>query len=306
MASAPTFDLNSVEHDFASISSSPGSPLLNRTTQGLYAPGSTFKLVTTATALESGIEPTRMFKGGCKVPVQFEEVHNFGDECFGTHDLRYALTHSINTTFAQLGEELGADAIREQMDRFGFGSTPELEDLPPEELRASGLRDQKSGKLLKHDVAIDAARVAIGQERLLVTPLQMVSVAATIANGGIPVAPYLVDKVVERDGKTPYRGKTRELDRAMSATTAATLTDMMKDVVHEGTGIAAQLSGIDVAGKTGTADTPQGKQVWFVGFAPADDPQVAIAVTIEGQPAGSAGGTVAAPIARDVLEAILA
>jgi peptidoglycan glycosyltransferase len=317
LASSPDFDPNRIDTDYASVAKAPGAPLLDRATQAHYPPGSTFKLVTAAAALEAGIvTPTTHFDGGCSTKVKSgPPVSNAAGECPGGHDLRYALTHSINTTFAKIGDELGAQRLREQMAKFGFGSAGStwgaadgrlLEDLPQGEVAASGLFGASSA-LLPADQGVDAARVAIGQERLLATPLQMAVVAATIANGGIALRPRLVDRVVDSGGHVVSRSHRTPLtkDPAISPETAAALTSMMQDVVKEGTGTAAAMRGIDVAGKTGTADTSHGNQVWFVAFAPADDPEVAIAVTLESQSSGIFGGTIAAPIAHDVMLQLL-
>lgn len=302
--SSPTFDPNSVEHNFASIAK--GSALLNRVTQGRYPPGSTFKLVTAASALENKIaQPSTRFPGG-RVYTQTAgpSISNFGGETVGGHDLATALTQSVNITFARLGDELGAARLRATMTKFGFDEPSPLEDLPSSQTVSSGLFDSAGNPLGETD-PIDPARVAIGQERLGVTPLQMALVVATIANSGVEMRPYIVSKTVHPDGKVVSVSTPKRLRRAISAQTALELTQMMKNVVREGTGTAAALQGVSVAGKTGTADTPSGNQVWFVCFAPADNPTVAMAVTLEGQPSGATGGVVAAPIARDVLEELL-
>lgn len=306
MAASPAFDPNDVDGRFDTILDAPDAPLINRATQGRYAPGSTFKLVTAVAALEQGVATrSTQFPGGCRVDVEGggPPVENFGGSCAPSHDLDYALTNSINITFARLGDQLGGDGLREQMERFGFFSRPEVEGLPANELRASGLYD--GSDLLDPGAGVDAARVAIGQERLEVSPLQMATVAAAIANDGTLMRPYVVERVTRAGGAVVRRGEPRADRRAMDPDTARTIGEMMTNVVREGTGTAAALEGIDVAGKTGTADTGSGNQVWFVGFAPADNPQVAFAVTLEGRPEGDTGGVVAAPIARDVVEELL-
>lgn len=305
LASSPSYDPNLVEGSFGKVSGAAGAPLLDRATQGRYAPGSTFKVVTAAAALETGVDVDEDFPGGCSVDVPgAQDVRNFGGECFGAHDFEYALTHSVNTSFAQLGLDVGATKLREQMQRFGFDAKPALDDLPLGERFASGLYGP-DGRLLGADEGVDVARVAIGQERLQVTPLQMAMVVAAVANDGVPMRPYVVERVVSPEGAVVSKARRLPLDRAMSVANAQALRDMMKRVVREGTGTAAALEGIDVAGKTGTADMPSGNQVWFVAFAPADRPRVAIAVTVEGLPSGATGGVVAAPIARAVMESLL-
>ena len=304
MASAPSFDLNAVESNFGQVNGAAGSPLFNRATQARYQPGSTFKIVTAATALEDGVPVDQTFPGGCKVKVLFGTIANFGGSCHGPHDFATALTLSINTTFAALGEQVGAAKLRAQMEAFGFYSTPPLDgDLPSGELRASGLYD--GGKLLDAEGGVDAARLAIGQKRLQVTPLQMAMVAAGVANRGRLMDPFLVEQVLAPNGTVQHTTEPMEYRQVMSAANAEALGEMMQNVVREGTGTAAALTGIDVAGKSGTADTSSGNQVWFIAFAPAESPRVAVAVTIEAQRTGATGGVVAAPIARDVLEALL-
>lgn len=305
MASSPAFSPRSVADSYQKLANQPGAPLLNRATRGQYAPGSTFKLITASAALESGITADEMFAGGCTWDAKSgPPVANYGGSCVGSHDLETALTKSINTTFAELGDRLGGDAIRKQMKAYGFDQSAFLEDLPQGEVDQSGLR-ASDGKLLADDEGVDPARLAIGQERLAVTPLQMAVVVATIANGGIPMEPYLVETAIQPDQDRIKVNTPRKRKPAISAQTSAELTRMMQGVVREGTGTAAALSGIDVAGKTGTADTPSGNQVWFTGFAPAIAPEIAVAVTLEGQPSGTTGGANAAPLARLVMEAAL-
>jgi peptidoglycan glycosyltransferase len=201
-----------------------------------------------------------------------------------------------------VGEDLGAETMLRYMDRFGFNQKPRL-DYPSFQLATSGVFD--GNKLLTSDDLIDIGRVAIGQERLRVTPLQMAEVAAAVANGGELMEPRLWSKVIDPDGRETELDPDRQ-SRVMSEDTAAQLNEMMQRVVNEGTGTAAALSGVEVAGKTGTAeiDVDAGvNQAWFIGFAPADDPRIAVAATVERT--SGFGGTVAAPIAKAVMEAIL-
>ncbi|MBJ7348171.1 MAG: hypothetical protein JHC87_06335, partial [Thermoleophilaceae bacterium] len=189
------------------------------------------------------------------------------------------------------------------MQRFGFGAKPPI-DLPPDELTTSGVRSS-GGRLLNANDGVDLGRVAIGQERLFVTPLQMATVAATIANGGVRMEPRLARLFRDADGRIVKTIPPKVATRAISKSTADQLTKMMTRVVDEGTGTAAQLAGFSVAGKTGTAEVDGGRanQAWFIAFAPVDRPRYAIAVTVE-RTTGE-GGTIAAPIARSVLESLL-
>jgi peptidoglycan glycosyltransferase len=301
MASVPGFDLNSVPNNFARLVRAPDAPLLDRAAQSGYPPGSTFKVVTATAALDSGkFTPNSVLNGKSPQVIGGVPLSNFGNEQFGDITLTTALTHSVNTVWAQVGEKLGKSLMYKYMNRFGFDHKPAI-DLPSDELRASGV--YSNGKLLGPSDAIDIGRVAIGQERLQVTPLQMAMVAAAIANGGRLIRPHLVEKVTDPDGRTVRRLKPTEESRVMSEATAKSLGDMMSQVVQEGTGTAAALQGINVAGKTGTAEKGNANQAWFIAFAPVGAPRVAVAVTIE-QTTGQ-GGTVAAPIAKQVMETLL-
>ncbi len=191
-------------------------------------------------------------------------------------------------------------------ERYGFYSLPPLE-TPENERVASGLYDHGVLFSPKHpDTQVDPGRLAFGQERLQVTPLQMAMIAATIANHGITMRPHLIERILSPGGKTVTHSKPERLGRPIKRQTADELTRMMELVVEGGTGTAAQIPGIRVAGKTGTAETGRANinTTWFAAFAPADAPKIAIAVVVENQ-AGGFGGTIAAPIAKQVMEALL-
>jgi peptidoglycan glycosyltransferase len=302
MASVPGFDLNAIPDDFARINRDRSAPLLNRAAQSGYPPGSTFKVVTAAAALDSGrFTPNSFVNGKSPRVIDGVPLSNFGNEQFGDITLTTALTHSVNTVWAQVGEKLGKSVMYRYMNRFGFDRRPAI-DLPSDELRPSGVFSER-GRLLDAGDAIDIGRVAIGQERLQVTPLQMAMVAAAIANGGRLERPHLVEKITEPVGRTVRRVKPSEESKVMSEATANALAEMMSQVVKEGTGTAAALQGIDVAGKTGTAEKGAANQAWFIAFAPVGAPRIAVAATVE-QTTGQ-GGTVAAPIAKQVMESLL-
>jgi penicillin-binding protein A len=302
MASVPSFDLNSVPDSFAQVRNAPGAPLLDRAAQSGYPPGSTFKVVTAAAALDSGrFTPQSVLNGKSPRVIGGVPLSNFGNEQFGDITLTTALTHSVNTVWGQVGEKLGKEALYRYMGRFGFDRKPPI-DLARDELRSSGVFSRRN-ELLDASDAIDVGRVAIGQERLQVTPLQMAMVAAAVGNGGRLMRPHLVEKVMDRDGRTVLRVKPSEESKVMSEGAAAALASMMSQVVKEGTGTAAALEGIDVAGKTGTAEKGPANQAWFIAFAPAVAPRIAVATTVE-QTSGQ-GGTIAAPIAKQVMEALL-
>jgi peptidoglycan glycosyltransferase len=283
--------------------------MLNRTTQELYPPGSTFKVVTAAAALDSGkFRPESVVDGSSPRTVSGSRLENSGGQDFGPISLTDALTNSVNTVWAQVGESTGRRTLVEYMDRFGFGQDPQL-DYPGSQMAASGIRDGK-GRLVRGDAGFDIGRVAIGQGGLegaiVASPLQMAQVAAAIAGGGRLMKPRLTDRVLRKDGRVKERVEPDLQSDVFSKRTAGQLTAMMGRVVEEGTGTAAALEGVRVAGKTGTAEVGANReftQPWFIGFAPIENPRMAVAVTLErtqGQ-----GGTVAAPIAKRVLEVLL-
>ena len=310
MASSPGYDPNSLRDAkvFSQLNRENTSPLFNRATQAGYVPGSTMKVVTAAAALDSGkFTPESTVVGKSPINVSGVPLKNFSDAQFGAITLTTALTNSVNTVWAQVAEKIGDDTYADYMKRFGFGSDPPL-DYPEAQLTPSGVFDVKRQKPIAVDSGrVDIGRVAIGQERLRVTPLQMATVVATVANGGMRMKPHLTSRIVDADGRTVQRIEPEEAERVMSEKSAAQLTQMMANVVREGTGTAAALQGIEVAGKTGTAELniPQRlNQPWFVGFAPRSNPKIAIAVTLENL-VGAQGGTVAAPIAKQVMESLL-
>jgi penicillin-binding protein A len=309
MASNPPYDPNRVPEHLSELNRDPDRSLVNRATQGQYPPGSTFKVVTAAAGLDSGaISPDSTIVAPGTLDVQGQPLSNDFNQDFGAIGLDTALTNSVNTWFAQLGEEVGSDTLFEYMDRFGFGSTPAI-DLPDDQVYASGVFE--GGDLLGRGDPVDVARIAIGQERLAVTPLQMTEVVAAIANGGDQMKPQIWSRVVDPDGRVTERLDPSRYSQPIDEETAEALTSAMEGVVREGTGTNAAIPGVTVAGKTGTAETPFNEscgggdlnQAWFVGFAPADDPQIAIAATVECTEAF--GGDIAAPIFRDVAEALL-
>jgi penicillin-binding protein A len=320
MASSPTYDPNLIDQPggYAKVlkirgACSGASALYNRTTQGLYTPGSTFKVVTAAAALDTGaFTPDSSFYDPGYCEEYGKQISNAGNpdqggrETFGHLNLTSGLEHSVNSVFCNIGKQLGAGTILAYAKRFGFYKTPPLE-TPATERFPSGL--YKGSHLFDpKDPAsqVDPGRLAFGQERLLASPLQMAMVAATVANGGIVPKPYVVQKITTAGGSTVQTTHPSNLGRAIKPQTASELNQMMQLVVQGGTGTAAQIPGIAVAGKTGTAETnvPNVYTAWFIAFAPADNPQVAVAVAVEKQLNGF-GGSVAAPIAKQVIERLL-
>ena len=308
MASFPQYDPNALRGPgtYARLANdNENRPLVNRATQFGYAPGSTFKVVTATAAIDSGeftSQSTVDGKNGVKisgVPLQ-----NDYNQSFGPIDLATALEKSVNTVYAQVAEKVGKQTMKKYMERFGFGSKPQL-DYPKDQMSSSG--EYRNGKLIPPTSRfVDVGRMGIGQDKLAVTPLQMAEVASAVANGGRLMKPHFTDRIVDSDGRTVEEIKPEEQSRVMKPSTASTVTAMMERVVQSGTGTQAQIQGIRVAGKTGTAETQIGKttnNVWFIAFAPADNPRVAIAVTMEHQI--GFGGDVAAPVAKAVMESLL-
>jgi penicillin-binding protein A len=312
MVSSPTYDPNRLSsHDFTAIQkawkalqSDPDQPTLNRAVQEVYPPGSTFKVVTAAAALSSGrFTPDSKVKGGS--PLQLPQTTRVlpnepGLNCGTTTiTLTQALENSCNVSFGKLGLQLGATALREQAQKFGFGQT-----------YLDGLNGQVPSRFPKNPDPPQTAYSAIGQFDVAATPLQMAMVTAGIANGGVVMRPYLVDEVRAPDLSVLDKTTPEPLSTAVSSSVAHDLTQMMIEVVDRGTGTTAQIPGMKVAGKTGTAQrgTDQPPYAWFISFAPADDPKVAVAVLIDDPSVPRdeiSGSGLAAPIAKSVMEAVI-
>lgn len=318
MVSKPSYDPNALASHvtkdanaaYQALVADEGDPLFNRTIEGdTYPPGSTFKLVTAAAALENGsLTPDSEVPAPdqLQLPQSSAVLRNFGGESCsgtGTTTLADALRVSCNTAFAQLGMDLGSTAIRDQATAFGFETDLSVPMRVVHSRFPTGT-DEKP---------IDAATTAlsaIGQASVRVTPLQVAMVTAAIANGGELMTPYLIDQVRTPDLSVAFTTEPSVFSTPISRTTADQLRDMMVGVVQSGTGTAAQIKGVQVAGKTGTAETTPdvAPHAWFTGFAPADDPQVVVAVVVEnGGNLGSeaTGGRAAAPVARAVMEAVI-
>jgi penicillin-binding protein A len=302
MYANPSYDDNNVD------ATGPNVSTFNRSTQAGYPPGSTFKVVTAVAAIDSGkYTPSSTINGNSPVNISGVPLNNDNNQSFGTIDLTTALTYSVNTVWAQVAESVGRPTMTDYMKRFGFYSKPPL-DYPPDELNISRPFSSAGRPYPPGSSNEDIGRIGIGQGGLQVTPLQMAMVAAAVANGGKLIAPRLTERVVDQTGRTVQTINPSVYNQVMKPSTAQAVAQMMKRVVEEGTGTPAQLGGIDVAGKTGTASIGvQGSNLtepWFIGFAPVQNPKVAIAVTIE-KSQGGFGGTVAAPIARAVVQTLL-
>jgi peptidoglycan glycosyltransferase len=305
MVSSPSYDPNNLDQGdkFKRLATdNQNSPIVNRATQSGYPPGSTMKAVTATAALDTGkYTPDSTVSGKNGKKISGVPLNNFGNEDFGDITLTDALTNSVNTVWAEVGEKLGKGTMSEYMTKYGFYKQPPI-DLPADQLLASGERGANGKLLAPRSQKIDVGRMAIGQDKLLVTPLQMATVAATIANGGVRMEPHITQKIVDADGRTQDDIEGERAERVMNVDTARALTGMMKQVVKEGTGTAAALEGVELAGKTGTAEIDIQRNIndpWFIGFTN----DFAIAVVLE-RVQGGTGGVVAAPIAKQVLEAL--
>lgn len=318
MVSKPSYDPNALASHVSADASAAyqalvadeSDPLFNRAIEGdTYPPGSTFKLVTTAAALEAGsLTPESEIAAPDELPLPQSSsvLRNFGGaSCSGTGTttLADALRVSCNTAYGQLGIDLGAQAISDQAVEFGFDTDLTI----PLRVEPSRFPTESDGEPLD---GATTALSAIGQASVRVTPLQVAMVSAAIANGGELMTPYLIQQVRTPDLSVAFEADPSVFSTPISATTAEQMRDMMLGVVQSGTGTAAQISGVQVAGKTGTAETTSDvpPHAWFTGFAPADDPQVVVAVVIEnGGNLGSeaTGGRAAAPVARAVMEAVI-
>jgi peptidoglycan glycosyltransferase len=285
-----------------------GNSFLNNSTQARWPPGSTAKVVTAVAAIDSGVyTPNSIVNGKSPVTISGVPLSNDNNQAFGPIDLTTALTYSVNTVWAQVAVALGRATMTKYMERFGFYSKPPL-DYPPFQLNPSQPYSSTGKALPPGSPNEDIGRIGIGQGGLLVTPLQMAMVASAVANQGKLMVPHLTDRVVDQTGRTVETIKPSVYSQVMKASTAQEVAQMMKKVVDEGTGTAARLGNIQVAGKTGTAQVgivgSNLTQPWFIGFAPIQNPKVAIAVTVE-RSQGGFGGTVAAPIASAVIQTLL-
>jgi penicillin-binding protein A len=308
MASSPGYDPNSVRSNRAYKqleADTKGRPLINRATQFGYAPGSTFKIVTATAAIDTGaFTPQSPLSGRNDIPISGVQLKNDNNESLGQITLTEALAKSVNTVWAQVAERLGKATLARYMERFGFDAKPKL-DYPADEMSSSG--ELEGGRLVAPTSSrVDVGRMGIGQDKLAVVPLQMAEVAAAVANHGTLMTPHLSSRIVNAEGQTVDTVAPHVQSVVMKPSTASALTGMMEAVVKEGTGTSAQIPGVQVAGKTGTAETLLGtaiNNVWFIAFAPANAPRVAIAVTLQGVP--GQGAAFAAPVAKQVMEQLL-
>ncbi len=288
MVSSPGFDPEDIDDNWKELQSDENSPMFNRATQGLYPPGSVFKLIPLSAALENidDLDDTRFHCSGA-TDVNGLTIRDFNSTAHGDIGIDRAFEVSCNSTFINLGLKIGTKEMRQYADGFGFNKELDF-DLPVK-------KSVYPNKLSKKELAMSS----IGQADVLATPMQMAMVASAAANDGTIMQPYLVKGVMDSNGKMKSSTESDEYLKPISQTTAQRIKDMMVDVVEKGTGRSARISGINVAGKTGTAEVQDKEShAWFIGFAPADDPQIAVAVIVEN---GGGGGKVAAPIVRNII-----
>jgi peptidoglycan glycosyltransferase len=296
LVSKPSFNPNDLDSIWSDINKDSSRPLLNRATAGLYPPGSTFKTVTAVSALENiGNVQNKTINDTGSVQIGSDyQLHNYNGEVLGSIDFEQAYAHSSNVYFGTLGLELGNDNLKRTAEEFYFNKTIPTDGIPVEQSHFPTLKSYEKGSI---------AQSAIGQSSDLASPLQMAVVVSTIANGGTMMKPHLVDSVITNSGKVVKTISPESAGQIISSDIANTMKNMMKSVVDYGTGTQASLNGIQVAGKTGTADNEEmgagsPPHSWFIGFAPYDDPQVAVAVIVEN---GGQGGVLAASIASQVI-----
>lgn len=308
MVSKPGFDANLLaSHSFASSSAAyekllndPDKPLTNRSISGdLYHPGSVFKLVVAAAALESGIEPDSEYDNPTvlQLPNSIRFISNATRTPCGegeTVSLSYALINSCNIPFAEIGLDVGANALRAQAELFGFGKELSM----PLTVTPSIFPEELDPALL--------ALTSFGQYDTRATPLQMAMVTSAIANQGVLMQPQLIKRVVSSNLELIEQPEARVFSSPISQRTAGLLTQMMFESVENGTTTNAQISGLAVAGKTGTAENgpTDPYTLWFTGFAPAEDPQLVVAVAVEGADQNGTGNQLAAPIGRQILRLV--
>lgn len=290
MVSTPSFNPNSLDADWNSLIQTDDGRLINRACLGLYRPGSTFKILTATSILDNNIDTTYTDKGS--EIIQGYEIKNFEDQVFGNLDLRSAFINSANTYFANKSVKLGKDKMAKTSKSFGFNQDYKF-DL-----------DKNNSTIPFDDLnEADLAMTGFGYGKTQVTPLHMAMVTSAIANNGKMMKPRLVDKITNKEGRAVYEAEDEVLSKATSEKTANAIRDLMVEVINSGTGQAAYLDWIKLAGKTGTADKADGNvDAWFVGFVPADDPKIAFAIVVEDSQ--GTGGEVAAPLARNIVRDI--
>lgn len=292
MVSLPDFNPETIEKDWPSMMEDENSPFLARATQGLYPPGLTYKIVTAAGVYDNGMT-TETFDDEGLFKKDDVTVYNYNKESFGKLDIKTAFEVSSNYVFCTLGYEMGADAVKAEAEKFGVNKSFEF-DIP---VSQSQIQYKKMTDL-------DGALVSIGQGGLVMTPLHVAMMASAVANNGKMMKPYLVETVTTENGTVIGQTKPSVLYDSIGTACADYIEDMMIGVVEDGTGTGAQISGITVAGKTGTAENETDKDhAWFVGYAPVENPTICVAVVLEN--AATSGGKSAVPIAKNIIRKFL-
>ena len=292
MVSLPDFNPETIEKDWPSMMEDENSPFLARATQGLYPPGSTYKIVTAAGVYDNGMT-TETFDDEGLFKKDDVTVYNYNKESFGKLDIKTSFEVSSNYVFFTLGYEMGADAVKAEAEKFGVNKSFEF-DIP---VSQSQIQYKKMTDL-------DGALVSIGQGGLVMTPLHVAMMASAVANNGKMMKPYLVETVTTENGTVIGQTKPSVLYDSIGTACADYIEDMMIGVVEDGTGTGAQISGITVAGKTGTAENETDKDhAWFVGYAPVENPTICVAVVLEN--AATSGGKSAVPIAKNIIRKFL-
>lgn len=300
LVSKPSYDPNNLKAIWADINKNENRPLLNRATSGLYPPGSIFKVVTTASALQNidGLMNRGFQDEGALVFNEKQSLKNYGGVAFGNIDFRTAFIRSSNVVFGQLGLDLGNSKLKKTSEDFYFNKDIHSSDIAIENSIFPTLKNNEKGNI---------AQSAIGQASLLTTPMEMALVSSTIANNGVMMKPYIVKEVVNKKGEVIDKKDPQSMGQIVSQDVSGIIKDLMAAVISEGTGGNAAVEGIKVCGKTGTADHKEGgygysPHSWFMGFAPYEDPQIAIAVIVE---EGGQGGGIASRIASQVIRTAL-
>lgn len=301
MVSKPSYDPNNLNKNWKDIVENKQVPLLNRAVSGLYPPGSVFKTITAISALENlpSIYDKTFNDEGKLVFNERESLKNYDGEVLGNIDFKTAFVHSSNVVFGTLGIDLGNKALKETAEKFYFNrDTPSI-GLTIDNSRFPSYKSNEKGNI---------AQSAIGQSAVLATPMEMALVVSTIANDGIMMEPMMVKEILDSKGKSIKKIEPKRLEQVITKGNANIMKELMKAVVNEGTGGNATLPGIVVSGKTGTADhnddpsKQEAPHSWFIGFAPYDSPQIAIAVIVE---EGGVGGGIAAQITRELIKSYL-
>lgn len=300
LVSKPSFNPNDLESTWKDIVNDKNNPLLNRATSGLYPPGSIFKVVTAVSALENITDVNnRVFEDrGVLVFNPKESLRNYNGVVLGDINLKEATVNSSNVVYGTLGMELGNDKLKSTAEKFYFNKNIPSDGIVIENSKFPSIKDYEVGNL---------AQSAIGQSSILATPIQMALVASAVANDGVMMKPHVVKEVLNNKGDVLEKIKIDSIGKVTSKENASIIKDHMKAVVERGTGKAAGVYGIDVCGKTGTAEHSTGgsnkePHSWFIGFAPYDNPQIAIAVIVE---EGGVGGGIASSIASSMFKEAL-